>query len=86
MGGKSSALLIDCTLQGAKCGLCAFGDAHGELQLCSIENCGEQGVKLMDSARLELDRWVAISRTVIARLTQLVHSIEVLAQVWNMCM
>jgi hypothetical protein len=54
IAGAAAPVFRGCRLQAKKCGLRAFDAARGVLDHCRIEECGEQGVKLMEDARLLL--------------------------------
>ncbi len=52
--GDAQPIISDCLLQGKKCGLRAFGKSQPSLGQCRLQECGEQGIKAMDSARPSL--------------------------------
>ena len=58
--GGAAPLLSGCTLRARKCGLRAYNAAAVSLAGCRVENCGEQGVKAFDTARVSLSRHDAL--------------------------
>ena len=54
IAGDAAPVFRGCELQAKKCGVRAFDTARGVFDCCRINDCGEQGVKLMEDARLTL--------------------------------
>jgi hypothetical protein len=56
VSGTAAPVLRRCTLAGKKCGVRAFGSSHPRLVGCSIEECGEQGIKAAQQSAVVLER------------------------------
>ena len=56
IAGSAAPLFRGCKLQAKKCGVRAFDSARGAFDGCKVEECGEQGVKLMEGASLTFSR------------------------------
>ena len=56
IAGSAAPVFRGCKLQAKRCGVRAFDSAKGTFDGCKAEECGEQGVKLMEKASLTFSR------------------------------
>lgn len=68
VSGDARPTISDCLLQGKKCGARVFGASRPRFGQCRLQDCGEQGLKAMDTAKPSLTLYVLGSSTLNAQL------------------
>ena len=69
VSGDARPTISDCLLQGKKCGVRAFGASRPRFGQCRLQDCGEQGLKAMDTAQPSLTLYVLSSSAGLASAT-----------------